>query len=360
MVTIKVEAVTKVFSAKKKEVKALNDVNIIVKSGESFGIVGPSGAGKTTLMRIIAGLDVPTDGNVYFGDSLVSSKGKLIVLPEYRNIGMVFQNWALYPNMTGFENIAFPLRSRHLKNTEIEEMVHEISKVLGVEEVLTHYPREMSGGQEQRVALARALVKKPSILILDEPFSNLDAAMRDGARALVKRIQDRLKVTTLIVSHDPADIFSIAERAGVLVRGKFEQVDSPLRIYNDPKTLAVAKLVGDIISFRAVLSNNDNTAIISNLSFILPKKIDQGNTYVIGFRPEDIAVSQKDSLEGYVGAGKVKVKVSSYSGGSFKIIVAPVDNDDLELFAFSDVPYAIDTILNYYYRPDRLKLLGES
>ncbi|MEM0073599.1 MAG: glucose ABC transporter ATP-binding protein GlcV [Thermoplasmatales archaeon] len=358
MVSINIDDVSKIFKARTKEVKALEHVKITVNSGESFGIVGPSGAGKTTLMRIIAGLDVPTEGTVYFEDKVVSSNGKLIILPEHRNIGMVFQNWALYPNMTAFENIAFPLRSRHLKNPEIEEMVHEIAKVLGIEEVLTHYPREMSGGQEQRVALARALVKKPSILILDEPFSNLDAAMRDGARALVKRVQDRLKVTTLIVSHDPADIFSIAGKAGVLIRGKFEQVDSPLNIYNNPNNLAVAKLVGDIISFKVTIGTNGK-ANLSNLSFSLPREVNSEGKNVIGFRPEDVTVSQKDAIDGFVNAGKVKVKVSSYSGGSFKIIVAPIDNEELELFAFSDIPYAADTVLNYYYRPDRLKLLRE-
>ncbi|MEM4778639.1 MAG: hypothetical protein QW062_04275, partial [Thermoplasmatales archaeon] len=138
----------------------------------------------------------------------------------------------------------------------------------------------------------------------------------------------------------------------------FEQVDSPLNIYNNPNNLAVAKLVGDIISFKVTIGTNGK-ANLSNLSFSLPREVNSEGKNVIGFRPEDVTVSQKDAIDGFVNAGKVKVKVSSYSGGSFKIIVAPIDNEELELFAFSDIPYAADTVLNYYYRPDRLKLLRE-
>ncbi|MFP3306988.1 MAG: ABC transporter ATP-binding protein, partial [Thermocladium sp.] len=159
-------------------------------SGESFGILGPSGAGKTTLMRIIAGLDVPTAGELYFNDELVAASNRLIVPPEDRNIGMVFQTWALYPNMTAYDNIAFPLKSLKISKAEEQKKINDIAEILGISHVLNHYPRELSGGQQQRVALARALVKNPSILLLDEPFSNLDARIRDSARALVRRIQN--------------------------------------------------------------------------------------------------------------------------------------------------------------------------
>lgn len=361
MVEIRVDKVTKIFKAKKKDVVALKDVDLTVDSGKSFGIVGPSGAGKTTLMRIIAGLDVPNEGEIYFGDQLVSKNGKLIISPEKRNIGMVFQNWALYPNMTAYDNIAFPLISHHLSKETIEKRVKDVATTLGVENVLTHYPREMSGGQQQRVSLARALVKNPSILILDEPFSNLDAAMRDSARALVKKIQDELKITTLIVSHDPADIFSIASQAGVLLDGKFVQIDSPLKIYNQPKSLGVAKLVGDIITLSGNIETEGDKKFVkvANLKFIIPHSSEPSEKIIFGFRPEDVKISVKEDMTEYTNAGRVIVKVSSYSGGAFRIIVSPIESENIEIFAFSDVPYEINQSLFFYYKEDKLKIFPQ-
>jgi glucose/arabinose transport system ATP-binding protein len=361
MVEIRVDKVTKIFNAKKKEVVALKDIDLTVESGKSFGIVGPSGAGKTTLMRIIAGLDVPNIGEIYFGDQLVSKNGKLIISPEKRNIGMVFQNWALYPNMTAYDNIAFPLISHHLNKETTEKRVKDVAITLGVENVLTHYPREMSGGQQQRVSLARALVKNPSILILDEPFSNLDAAMRDSARALVKKIQDELKITTLIVSHDPADIFSIASQAGVLLDGKFVQIDSPLRIYNQPKSLGVAKLVGDIITLSGNIETEGDKKFVkvANLKFIIPNSLEPSEKITFGFRPEDVKISVNEDMIDYTNAGRVIVKVSSYSGGAFRIIVSPIETENIEIFAFSDVPYEINQSLFFYYKKDKLKLFPQ-
>jgi glucose/arabinose transport system ATP-binding protein len=276
---------------------------------------------------------------------------------------MVFQNWALYPNLTAFENIAFPLRSEHMTEDKIKEKVTEIGNTLGIGTVLTHYPRELSGGQQQRVSLARALVKSPSILILDEPFSNLDAAMRDSARSLVKSLQKEFKVTTLVVSHDPADIFTIAERAGVLVSGSFVQIDSPLEIYNNPASLEVSKLVGDIVRLTGTtVDNNGKIEIHSgNLIFELGDVgIDFNNSseeeYSFAFRPEDVSVSPEDKMSGFVNAGKVKVSVSSYSGGSFKIVVSPIEDKEIELYAHKDRPFNQEETVNFFYRPNKMKV----
>ncbi|TRM83950.1 ABC transporter ATP-binding protein, partial [Sulfolobus sp. F3] len=197
MVRIVARSISKVF--KRGSVVALDNVSLVVESGSRFGVLGPSGAGKTTFMRIVAGLDVPSSGELLFDDRVVASNGRLVVPPEDRRIGMVFQTWALYPNLTAFENIAFPLTNMRLSRGEIRRRVEEVAEILDISHVLGHYPRELSGGQQQRVALARALVKNPSLLLLDEPFSNLDARMRDSARALVKDVQGRLGVTLLIV-----------------------------------------------------------------------------------------------------------------------------------------------------------------
>lgn len=364
MVKISVKNVTKAFKTKKKETIALEKIDMEVESGESFGIVGPSGAGKTTLMRIIAGLDVPTSGEVIFSGKVMSMDGKLIVPPEKRHIGMVFQNWALYPNLTAFENIAFPLRSEHMEENNIKEKVHEIASTLGIGEVITHYPRELSGGQQQRVSLARALVKSPSVLILDEPFSNLDAAMRDSARGMVKKLQNDLGITTLIVSHDPADIFSIASQAGVILYGQFQQVDSPLKIYNDPASLSVSKLVGEIISVKAIYVEEGSGSYLKcgNLKFELDSenlkamRSEKLDNIEFGFRPEDVKLSNNLKIEGYENAGKVKIKVSSYSGGAFKIVVSTLTDENIELYAFNDVPFEIGTELNFMYKKERIKI----
>ncbi|BDB99723.1 ABC transporter ATP-binding protein [Saccharolobus caldissimus] len=170
MVRIIAKNISKVF--KKGKVIALDNINLVINNGERFGILGPSGAGKTTFMRIIAGLDVPSSGELFFDDKLVTSNGKLFVPPEDRRVGMVFQTWALYPNLTAFENIAFPLTNMGLSKEEIRRRVEEVAKILDISHVLNHYPRELSGGQQQRVALARALVKDPSLLLLDEPFTD--------------------------------------------------------------------------------------------------------------------------------------------------------------------------------------------
>ncbi len=364
MVKIVVKDVSKIFNSKKKETIALENIEMEVESGDSFGIVGPSGAGKTTLMRIIAGLDVPTSGEVLFGDKVMSKDGKLTVPPEKRHIGMVFQNWALYPNLTAFENIAFPLRSEKMAEDKIKEKVHETAKTLGIDEVITHFPRELSGGQQQRVSLARALVKSPTVLILDEPFSNLDSAMRDSARAMVKKLQEDLGVTTLIVSHDPADIFSIASKAGVLLGGKFQQTDSPLEIYNNPVSLSVSKLVGDIVTAPGMLVDHEGTQMVKcgNLLFkprkdlVSTEDADTSTGVEFGLRPEDVRLSDKESMEGFTYAGSVKIRVSSYSGGAFKIVVSPVDDDSVDLYAFNEIPMKVGEVVNLFYRTERFKL----
>ncbi len=184
MTRIATRNLAKVFRKSRKEVEALRGVEVHIEDGQSFGILGPSGSGKTTFLRILAGFEVPSGGEVYFNDVLVASKDRIFVPAEDRNVGMVFQTWALYPNMTVYDNIAFPLRNIGLSGQKVESKVKEIAQILEISHVLNHRPGEISGGQQQRTAIARALVKNPSILLLDEPFSNLDARIRDSARAL--------------------------------------------------------------------------------------------------------------------------------------------------------------------------------
>nr|KJR72442.1 MAG: sugar ABC transporter ATP-binding protein [Vulcanisaeta sp. AZ3] len=356
-VRVVVRNVTKVF--KRGSVVALDNVSLTVERGSRFGVLGPSGAGKTTLMRIIAGLDVPTSGEVLFDDTIVAANGKLIIPPEDRRIGMVFQTWALYPNLTAFENIAFPLTNMKLSKDEIKKRVHEIAEILDISHVLNHYPRELSGGQQQRVALARALVKEPSLLLLDEPFSNLDARIRDSARALVKDIQERLGVTLLIVSHDPADIFSIADNVGVLVKGKLVQVGKPDDVYNNPVSAEAARLIGEINELEGKVT--DEFIAVDNLKFPLIGEYSEykGEKVTVGVRPEDVKLSRDAlNLDGWVLVGKGRVKVVGYQGGMFRITVTPTEGNS-EIVTYVDHPWRRDEEVLIYVRKDSIKIWKE-
>ncbi|MCE4624006.1 MAG: ABC transporter ATP-binding protein, partial [Caldisphaeraceae archaeon] len=357
MVKVKVKNLTKIFKKGKNIVVANDKISLEVDDGATFGILGESGGGKTTLLRQIAGLEVPTDGYIYFDEKVVSAPNKIIVEPENRNLSLVFQNWALYPNMTIYDNIAFPLRNIKMPKSEIDKRVIEISETLNIKQVLKHYPREVSGGQMQRAALARALVKNPSLLLLDEPFSNLDAQIRDSARALVRKIQKELNLTTIIVSHDPADIFSIAEDAGVIVRGKFVQIGNVSELYNNPISETVSKLLGDINIVEGEVKGK--TIVIGNLAIPFDKKIDLTEVKV-GVRPEDMRISQTETIKNYVNIGKVKVKVSSYSAGIFKLIVSPISNESIEFSVNSETHIRPGIEAFLFIRPEKMKLFDSN
>ncbi len=223
------------------ETYAVQDFNLSVEKGEFVSFLGPSGCGKTTTLRMIAGFEIPTAGEIVLDGVDISNKA-----PNQRNVGMVFQSYALFPNLTVAQNIAFGLKVRNAPAAEIQKTVKEMLGIIHLEEFGDRYPYQLSGGQQQRVALARALAIRPRVLLLDEPLSALDAKIRVELRQEIRRIQQQLGITTIYVTHDQEEALSLSDRVVVMSRGRMEQVGAPFEIYNFPITEFVASFVGQI------------------------------------------------------------------------------------------------------------------
>ncbi len=221
------------------KVRAVDGVDLFVQDGEFLVLLGPSGSGKTTLMRMIAGLEQPTAGEILIGSQVVNN-----LPPRVRKIAMVFQSYALYPHKTAFDNIAFPLRAQGLGLKVIYEKVNWAANLLGIAHLLRRKPRELSGGERQRVALARAIVREPSVFLLDEPLSNLDAKLRHAARDELKRFQRSIGTTTIYVTHDQIEAMGLGDRIAIMNEGKVRQIGTPYEIYHEPADTFVATFVG--------------------------------------------------------------------------------------------------------------------
>ncbi|RWN55014.1 ABC transporter ATP-binding protein [Mesorhizobium sp.] len=220
-------------------VEVVKGLDLEIEDGEFLVLLGPSGCGKTTALRMVAGLESVSSGRVLIGDRDVTH-----VLPKYRDVAMVFQSYALYPHMTVAENIAYPLKLRGVPRTERDAAVRSAAVKVHLEEFLDRYPRQLSGGQRQRIALARAMVRRPSVFLMDEPLSNLDAKLRGHMRSELKRLQADLGVTTIYVTHDQIEAMTLAHRVAIMNRGVVQQIATPRQIYDDPANLFVAGFIG--------------------------------------------------------------------------------------------------------------------
>jgi multiple sugar transport system ATP-binding protein len=241
---------------------AVNDVSLTIADGEFVALVGPSGCGKTTTLNLVAGLIEMTDGEIHIGDRLVNDLD-----PKDRDIAMVFQNYALYPNKTIFKNLAFPLKMRKLPKAEIEQKVRAAAKLLDIEHLLERRPRELSGGQQQRVALGRALVRDPRAFLMDEPLSNLDAKLRVQMRAELKRFHQDLKATVIYVTHDQLEAVTMADKMAVMNGGILQQYDAPERVFEHPVNTFVAGFVGSPamnLMELEIAGEGDGTALVSS------------------------------------------------------------------------------------------------
>jgi multiple sugar transport system ATP-binding protein len=278
------------------DITAVRDLNLDVAEGEFMVLVGPSGCGKTTALRMIAGLEEITSGEIRIGGKVVND-----LAPRDRDIAMVFQNYALYPHKSVYENLAFGLRMRKVPKAEQKQRVEEIARILGLGDMLQRRPAQLSGGQRQRVAMGRAIVREPKAFLMDEPLSNLDAKLRVQMRAEIARIQQALKVTTVYVTHDQVEAMTMGHRVAVMRDGKLQQVDTPQRLYDAPANLFVASFVGSppMNLFEAVVEREDGRLVckVGETDLELPADVAAtrpslenyaGRRVVVGIRPEDV------------------------------------------------------------------------
>jgi len=315
--------VTKIFG---KDVRAVDDLNLDITDKEFMVLVGPSGCGKTTALRMVAGLEEATDGDIVIGERVVND-----VPPKDRDIAMVFQNYALYPHMNVYDNIAFGLRLRELKSffwqithmgearrirQDIDTRVHDVAKMLGIEHLLARRPKELSGGQRQRVALGRAIVRKPKVFLMDEPLSNLDAKLRIQTRAELIRLHRSLGITTIYVTHDQVEAMTMGQRIAVMNDGVLQQCDRPETVYTKPANKFVAGFIGSppMNFLDAKISRNGKLLVdAGDLKFPLPDSHPAsklvGKTVTLGIRPEAIFDSECASSVQKTADNAFKAKV---------------------------------------------------
>lgn len=308
------------------DVLAVAGVSFSASPGEVIALLGPSGCGKTTTLRCVAGLENPTGGSIRIRDQEVWSEDGRGVRPEHREIGLVFQSYALWPHMTVFENVAYPLRTRRLPKGEVDTRVKQVLGMVGLVEKAGSYPGQLSGGQQQRVALARSVAMAPRIMLFDEPLSNLDRQLRDEMRHELRRLVDKLEITSVYVTHDQQEAFAIADRVAVMNRGVIEQMAPPIEIYAHPATSFIARFVGQVNEFRGVVERHGATDVVrlnaGNVRLpIASQNVADGTELLVMIRPEAISLTRPDS-EGAAdrpGALTLEVTEVDFLGGTTRV-----------------------------------------
>ena len=314
--------------------KAVDHLSLEIADGEVFTLLGPSGCGKSTTLRMVAGLESPDEGSIYFGDKPIVITSERFSLPtEKRNVGMVFQSYAIWPHMTVEENVAYPLKSRKFSSAEIKRRVPEMLELVGLSGMEKRPGPLLSGGQQQRVALARALVTEPRVLLLDEPFSNLDAKLREQMRLEVKMLQKRLSIAVLFVTHDQIEALSLSDRIALMAGGVVQQLGSPRELYEQPKNEFVRDFIGQTLMLKGKITSRTasghvavaidgapNCVVSGQMHNVEDNKTDMG--VIIGVRPEDVEVLSATSAEAPSGMISGTAHAALFSGDHIEYQVA--------------------------------------
>ena len=344
--------------------KAVDGLSLEVDQGEVFTLLGPSGCGKTTTLRMVAGLEQPDEGSIYFADNpVVLTEHGFSLKPEQRNVGMVFQSYAIWPHMTVEQNVSFPLKGRKYRRDQITSRVSDVLELVGMAGMEDRPGPLLSGGQQQRVALARALVTEPSVLLLDEPFSNLDAKLREQMRLEVKLLQKRLNIAVLFVTHDQVEALSLSDRIALMKLGTIQQQGSPQILYEEPVNEFVRDFVGKTLLFKGKVETSNPSgqmaiAIEGAPACIVfgrtydPEAVGKGQEVFIGVRPEDVELFPATAADVPAGMIGGHVRAALFIGERIEYQVDIEDQGNIVVYGDRHEPIAENTKIWLRLRPD--------
>ena len=342
------------------KVEAVKNFSMQIDDKEFIVLVGPSGCGKTTVLRMIAGLETVTGGELYIGDTLVNK-----VEPKDRDIAMVFQNYALYPHMTVYKNMAFPLKMHKMPKDEIKKRVESAAELLEISEYLSRKPKALSGGQRQRVAIGRAIVREPQAFLMDEPLSNLDAKLRNQMRAELIKLHSRLCKTFIYVTHDQTEAMTLGDRIVVMKDGLIQQIGAPREVYNNPANLFVAGFIGspqmNFINDVPLMAEKGvyeielfgkKIALNTTIQTKLREKNITGNKVVFGIRPEHILIIDGEGME-------AKIEICELMGAEFHIHAVTEDKESIliRINANKSLNFCAGEIIKFNFMQDEIHLL---
>lgn len=321
--------------------RAVDNLSLKINGGEFLSLLGPSGCGKTTTLRMIAGLTNPDEGTITIGSEIVNDKAV-----HKRNIGMVFQSYALFPHMSVSENIGFGLKNKGYAKKEILRKTGEVLELVQLTGIENRFPRQLSGGQQQRVALARAIVIEPSVLLLDEPMSNLDAKLRERMRIELKQLQEKLGITTIYVTHDQIEALTMSDRVVIMNRGRIEQIGSPMEVYKFPSTQFVANFIGrsNFLRGKLVSSSLAGAEVLTEKGLrivVPPQDIRLGEEVYVAIRPERIQIIGKDEGKtSFMNECRGRIEFIAYLGASthYQVVLDGGDNLIIEEQNISGLP----------------------
>lgn len=355
MADLIIRNVFKTYYKKKQPIQAVKDLSLECKHGEFIALLGPSGCGKTTTLRMIAGLEDISDGDILIGERRIND-----LHPKDRNIGLAFENYAMYPPLTVYDNIGFNLKAKKISAVQIKEEITKIAELLDIADLLDMKPGALSGGQKQRVNIARALIRKPEVLLLDEPLSHLDGQVRQKMRTEIKHLHTEINCTTIIVTHDQLEAMALADRIAIINEGVLQQFGTPLEVFNHPANEFVASFIGEppmnifdvmVTSADGVLSfKTDNGVIMFKVPDPYLSLVKEGETYRFGIRPTDILISRGDEPF----TTETKVSVFENFGEECRVHIRLDADNILSVVSNEIIPFVPGDSIRLLFNPERI------